>query len=435
MEVVNSGIKRYEDYKVQMERCIRCSSCKFVPMSQVRSWRFCQGCPSARYYNFHAYSASGRVITAYGLANEILDYSDELVETIYTCQMDGLCDVSCKTCMAGIFEPLEIMQALRIKLVEDSQFLPQHVPIIESLKAEDNTMQRSKKDRGNWAEGLDLKDLNKEKADVGFHAGCRYSFDEDLWPTVRGAISLIKSAGVDVGIFGKEEACCGCRAYEMGYLGELTKYAEHNKERYEKAGIKTLVTPCAEGYQAFKVLYPKIGQKLDFEVLHVTQYLDRLIREGKLKLNKEIPMTVTYHDPCHLGRLADPYEEWKGTEKKVLGQLIVTEPQKPIRYGTKGVYEEPRRILRSIPGIRFSEMERIKEYAWCCGAGGGVLDTYPDFASSTALARIEEAKTIAGAEALVSACPWCTRNFKDAIKETKDKIKVYDIIDLVLMAI
>jgi Fe-S oxidoreductase len=233
---------------------------------------------------------------------------------------------------------------------------------------------------------------------------------------------------------GRDETCCGGRAYELGYEGELTKYAEHQTETFQTAGVKTLVTPCSDCYACFKVLYDKIGKKPDIEVLHITEYLDRLIKKRKLKLTKPVPMTVTYHDPCHLGRLAEPWIHWKGKETKVLGQLIVHDPPKKYRRGANGVYEIPRDILKSIPGLKFVEMYRIKEYAWCCGVGGGVKEAYPEFALWTGAERLREANAV-GAKAIVSACPWCTRNFLDSAKETKDKIEVLDIIELVQKAV
>jgi Fe-S oxidoreductase len=144
-------------------------------------------------------------------------------------------------------------------------------------------------------------------------------------------------------------------------------------------------------------------------------------------------LTVTYHDPCHLGRLAEPWVHWKGKEVKVLGQMIVHEPPKKYRRGANGVYDIPREILKSIPGVRLVEMYRTRESAWCCGAGGGVKEAYPDFAIWTGAERLKEAKTV-GAKAIVSACPWCTRNFIDTVKETGQKMEVYDIIELVQQA-
>jgi len=217
-------------------------------------------------------------------------------------------------------------------------------------------------------------------------------------------------------------------------LGEFTKYAENNIEMIKNAGTKTVVTCCADGYYAYKVLYPKVMKKYDLEVLHVTEYLDKLIKEGKLKLAKRLPMRVTYHDPCHLGRLGEPWVPWEGVEKKVFKQMYIYDPPKPWRKGTNGVYEPPRDVIKAIPGVELVEMERIKEYAWCCGAGGGVIDAYPDFAAWTATERIAEAKTT-GAEAIVTACPWCKRNFLDAIAESGERIKVLDIVELLEQAI
>ena len=199
--------------------------------------------------------------------------------------------------------------------------------------------------------------------------------------------------------------------------------------------MKTVVTSCSDGYYAFKVLYDKIGMKpKGIEILHTAEFLDRLIKEGRLEFTKKVPITVTYHDPCHLGRKGEPYIHWHGVEKKVLGQLIVHSPIKEFRRGTLGVYEPPREVLKSIPGVELIEMPRAKEYAWCCGAGGGVKEAYPDFATWTANERIREAKST-GVEAMVTACSWCERNFIDAVKERGDRFKVYDIIELVQQAI
>jgi Fe-S oxidoreductase len=215
----------------------------------------------------------------------------------------------------------------------------------------------------------------------------------------------------------------------MGYEGELTKYAEHNTELLKVAGVKTVVTPCADCYYAFKVLYDKIGKKLPVEVLHITEYLARLINEGKLRPSRSIPMTVTYHDPCNLGRKGEPYIHWEGVRTREPTEPTLHVPPKEFRRGTYGIYEPPRDVLRSIPGLRLAEMERIKEYAWCCGAGGGVKDLYPEFAIWSAQERITEAEAT-GAEAIVTACPWCKRNFTDAISQNGNNLKVYDVVEL-----
>jgi Fe-S oxidoreductase len=193
-----------------------------------------------------------------------------------------------------------------------------------------------------------------------------------------------------------------------------------------------LVTGCAHCYQAFKVLYDRFGLKGDLEVLHTTEYFARLIKEGKLKPSKAVDLAATYHDPCRLGRLGEPWIHWKGT--KVPGHRFVFDPAKTYRRGTHGVYGPPRDVLSSIPALNLAEMVRTKEYAWCCGAGGGCYDAYPDFASWTANERITEAMST-GAEALVTACAHCERNFTDTVKANGQKMQVLDIIELVQQAI
>lgn len=421
-----------KDYEREVQRCIRCSECKWIPLAEIKSNRFAQICPSIGKYNFHGYSGGGKLIMGNAVLRGMLGYTEDYLDILYRCHMCGGCDISCK-CNKDM-EPLLAIQEMRIKAVEDGQLLPAHMAVIDGLRKEDNMVLAKKADRGRWAEGLDVKNVTQDKAEVYFHAGCRYCFDEELWPVVRAAVNLLQKAGVDVGIAGADENCCGGRAYELGYLGEFTKYAENNIEMLRNAGTKTVVTSCSDGYYTFKVLYTKIMKKYDLEVLHITEYLDRLIKEGKLKFKKNLPMRVTYHDPCHLGRLGEPFVPWEGVEKKVFAQMYIYDPPKPWRKGTNGVYEPPRDVIRAIPGVELVEMERTKEYAWCCGAGGGVKDAYPDFATWTASERIEEAKAT-GAEALITACPWCKRNFLDAIEENGDRLKVYDVAELVEQAI
>ena len=419
-----------EDYQAEMERCSHCSYCWWIPLDQIKSWRFAKGCPSVAYSHFNSYSARGRYAVALSLLQGKSDYTGRVQDIVYKCQACGSCDVSCKVCRYNL-EPLETILELRARLVEDGQSPPPHRAVIDHLRKEQNTMLKPKADRGNWAEGLEVKDLSSETAEVVFHAGCRFSYDEPLQGTARTAVNLLKNAGIDIGIMSKEETCCGFRAYTMGYREDFNKNAGRLIKAWTKAGVKRVVTSCAECYHSFKRLYPKIGSQ--FEVLHTVEFIDRLIKEGKLKFTKTIPMTVTYHDPCHLGRQGEPYIPWDGVEKKIRKQIVTYEPRRPRYNGAWGVYDPPRDVLKSIPGIELVEMERIREYAWCCGASGGVREAYPDFSNWTATERIEEAAAT-GAEAIVSACPWCERNFIDAINNTGDRIKVVDIAELVQQA-
>ena len=358
-----------------------------------------------------------------------MNYTDKLKHIVYNCQMCGACGVSCNYAM-----DMEVMQPItefRIQCVEDGQTSPALDKVVANLK-KTGSMLPIRGNRGAWAEGLGIKDATKEKVDVLYHVGCLTSYDKNMQKLAKSIAGILQKAGVDFGIAGDAETCCGSRAYQMGYEAEFLKQAKKNMAMIKKSGANTLVTGCADGYQAFKVLYDKFNFQGNLEVLHISEFIAKLIKEGKLKPRKKVSLSVTYHDPCRLGRLGEPWVHWEG--KKVPGDRYIFDPPKEYRRGTKGVYGPPRDILKSIPGIKLIEMTRIKEYSWCCGAGGGVNESNPDFAMWTAIERIREAAST-GAEAIVTACPWCEKTFNYAIKQSGSSLKVYDIVELVAKAI
>lgn len=414
-----------EDYKRDMEGCSRCSSCKWVPFNQIKSWRFAKNCPSICRYNFHAYSGSGRMIIGNSILEGRSELNDAVTEIVFRCQLCGACDTACKVYRDDI-DLTEVLLELRAHCIESGQLLVEHMAIIDALKREDNVLGEPKAERGEWAAGLEVKDINREACEVIFHAGCRYSYDPDLRDTVRGQVRLMLAAGADVGLAGAEESCCGGRAYELGYRGEAANYADDLLSRVKASGAHTLVTPCADGYAHMRYLYPRMGKELPCEVLHVSQYLERLVAEGRLRLREPVPLLLTYHDPCHLGRMGEPFlADWSDDKLK--------RPMSLKRSGRKGIFDEPRALLAAIPGVELTEMERIREYSWCCGAGGGVLEAFPDFAAWTAQERLQEALAT-GAEALATACPWCVRVFRDAAAEASIDLPVYDLADLVMIS-
>jgi Fe-S oxidoreductase len=418
-----------EQYKGDMEMCCRCSTCKFIPLQKVKGIEYSYVCPSIARYNFHAYSAGGRMNIGAAALKNGMNYTPKLLDVVYNCQMCGACGVSCNYAMD--MEVLEPISEFRMKCNEDGKTNAALDKVIAGLKKTGSMVTASGK-RGAWATGLGIKDATKEKVDVLYHVGCLTSFDKESQKLAKSIAKILQKAGVNFGIFGDAETCCGGRAYQMGYKDAFMAQAKKNMALIKKAGVKTLVTGCADGYQSFKVLYDRFDLKGDLEVLHITEYIDRLIKAGKLKLKKKVGLNVTYHDPCRLGRLGEPWIHWSG--KKIPGDRFVFDPPKEYRRGTHGIYEPPRDILKSIPGVRLTEMTRIKEYSWCCGAGGGVNESNPDFATWTAQKRIDEAVST-GAEALVSACPWCEKTLNEAIKASGSNLKIYDIVELVEKAI
>lgn len=407
---MSNGIKLEDRLYTFTTRCVRCAGCTYG----YENANFELVCPIYKKFNYFTYSLGGMAQLARAVYENRISITESVAEVFYKCTSCGACAEMCAE--NNFRDRMGLQHEFRARCVEIGQVPMEHTVVIEGLKKDDNMMQKPKADRDKWAEGLDLKNITKEKAQVYFHAGCKYCFDEELWPVARSAVNLLKKAGVDVGIAFESESCCGGRAYEIGYQGEFTKFAENNIELLKTAGIKTVVTPCSDCYYAFKVLYDMTDKKGDFEVYHITEYLAKLIKEGRLKLTKSLPMNVTYHDPCHLGRKVEPWLLQKGKVKP------------------NEIYQAPRDILNSIPDLKLVEMNRNKANSWCCGAGGGVIDAYPEFAQWVASERIDEAKST-GAETLVTSCPWCTGNFRDAIKENSENIKVTNIIELIEQAV
>ena len=414
-----------EQFREDMTTCNRCSCCKTVTLETLKNTQYVNGCPSIARYGYRAYSGGGRLALGVGLIEGQLDYnSKKLNEITYNCQVCGLCDISCKYAMD--MEVLDPIVEIRSELVKHGNTNPVLDKLVGSLKKNGPMVVEASAKQGDWLKGLDVKDYTKEKTDVVYHAGCRTCYDKSLWPVAQKAIKLMKKAGVNVGV-AFEEHCCGGRAYQMGYQDEAIKQAKQNMEVLKKAGVKTLVTGCAECYFAFGILYDKFGVKGDLEVLHTSQYFAKMIKEGKIKPRKAVDMTVTYHDPCHLGRQGEPYIKWAGKRKP--GQIIIFEPEKTFRRGYNGVYDAPREVLKSIPGLKLVEMDRHMENAWCCGAGGGVKETNPEYAAWTATERINEAK-ITCASAVVSGCPGCENLLSNTIKKNGETMKVYDLVEI-----
>ena len=414
------------DHQSDMESCCRCSACKFIPLEKIAGYEHANVCPSISRYNFHSYSGGGRMGFGLGLVKGRVDYTPRTAEVVYNCNLCGACDVSCKYAME--FDVLEPLYAIREECVAHGQTVPVWDTLVKNMGKGGPTLLGATGKRGQWAEDLEVKDYTRDKSQVIYHAGCLASHDRASGKVAKAAVSLLKKAGLDVGIAKDRELCCGGRAYEMGYKGEALAQAELNVARFVESGATELVTGCAHCYQYFKVLYPKLGLDHGLKVSHITERLADLVKQGTLTPTKPVELTVTYQDPCHLGRLGEPWIEWKGVQRE--RHMRVYNPPRVLRRGTYGVYEPPRDLLRSIPGVKLVEMDRIKEYAWCCGAGGGVKETNPEFAAWTARERLAEAEST-GVQALVTACPHCASN----LRGTESALKVYDVVEILDKAI
>ncbi|MDY6911159.1 MAG: (Fe-S)-binding protein [Chloroflexota bacterium] len=412
-----------------IEVCPRCSNCKWVDFIYMNSVQFSKICPSSSYYYFDAYAAHGRMELAAALMDDRLEITPKLLEEIFTCTMCGACDVRCKRNLD--LEVLIILQRLREEVVKKGFGpMPEHKKIAESIEESKNRYGASQDKRTGW-----MKDGAQAvaKADVVYFVGCSSSYK---YPELAQATTkILKAASVDFMVLGGDEWCCGNPMYVTGQGDKAKAVAEHNIQAIKDSGASTVITSCAECYKTLKVSYPELmGKSTDdigYRVMHVTEYIEPLIKEGKLKLKKPVNIKLSYHDACALGRLSEPWEHWDGKRDE---KFALYDPPIKHRRGTNGVYEAPREILQAIDGVELVEMERARDQAWCCGAGGGVREAFKDLALFGGEERIEEAKSV-GAEAIVSACPYCRENLREVTSDDEERIEVFDIVEIIAKVI
>ena len=299
-------------------------------------------CPSISRYDFHSYSGGGRLNIAAAMLKDGFNYTDKLLDIVYNCQLCGGCGASCNYAMD--MEVLEPITEFRIKCVEDGHTNPALDKVINNLRKHGIRWCPHRASGATGPKGLTSRTSPRAKWTCSITSAALTSYDKDMQKVARATAKILQKAGVDFGIAGDAEVCCGGRAYQMGYKEDFLNQAKKNMDMIKKAGVKTVVTSCADGYQSFKVLYDKFNLKGDLEVLHISEYVDRLIKDGKLKLRKKVDLAVTYHDPCRLGRLGEPWIHWEG--KKIPGDRFVFDPPKVYRRGTYGVYEPPRDVLK-----------------------------------------------------------------------------------------
>ena len=425
------SLSKLMQLEADMKKCFRCSLCKMVPLPTVLDSRYSNGCPASRELHFHGYSGSGKSITGLSLIERRIEVDEALAEIAFACTACGLCDVSCKFIMEA--ERHQVNMALREHVVDEGFGPSAHRQMIENLDAHGHPDGAARVSPSSWAEGLDVKVAPADSAPVLLFAGCGVGRESDASAVVRKLALLMSRAKVDFAILGDAEDCCGMPAYWTGHRDVFTKIAADRAQRFDDLGAETIVAASGSCLGAMRAKYPEYARRPRANPVHATEFLAGLIEEGKLPLPRPVGRKVTYHDPCYLGRQSEPPLTWEGEYKKTHGSMTYADPPRAINRGIRGVFEPPRRILRAIRGLDFVEMDRIREYAFCCGGGGGVPQAYPDLARTTALHRLEEAAGV-GAECLVTACHHCRANLTEAQRSLQDGLPVVDIIDLVYEA-
>jgi Fe-S oxidoreductase len=259
-------------------------------------------------------------------------------------------------------------------------------------------------ERGNWAKDLPLKTL-AEDPDVEYlyYVGCAGSFDDRYKRVATAFVKIMEKAGVKIGILGQEEGCCGDSARRAGNEYLFMTLAQTNIATFANYNVKKIVTTCPHGYNCLKNEYPQF-EGGTFEVYHFTELVVDLINQGRIKLKKSVDgiKEVAYHDSCFLGR----YNQ---------------------------LYDQPRKILSSIPGMDVKEFTRNKSKSYCCGAGGARM-----WMEETLGKRINHIRTLDAVDKdyknISTACPFCLTMLSDGIKELGkgEEMQAFDILELVM---
>ena len=316
-------------------------------------------------------------------------------EAVWSCVTCNACGVSCPR---GI-EIIDVMKAVRVLNVSNGKVPASLQAPLESLKTNGNPWGGAGARRLEWAGPLEPP-LFSPQHEYCLFTCCTTAYDPDNRKAGQAILRLLEHAGIAFGSLGADESCCGDPAHKLGAAGLFSDLTHHNTERFLRAGIQRILTTSPHCLNAFKNNYVELKGAVEIE--HYTELFQRLVAQGRLKPIQEVICTVTYHDPCYLGR-------------------------------HNGIYEAPRRLLQSIPGLTLIEMANNREMSMCCGGGGGGAWNDVPAKQHPGVRRIEEAIRT-GAEVIATACPYCNHMLVEAVRELKveGQIEVRDLAELLL---
>ncbi len=318
-------------------------------------------------------------------------------EDIWRCTTCGTCP---EQCPRGV-KQIDLSVALR-RVAASYDIFPASVRSARtarsSLISEGNPLQGDRKKRADWAKDLSVKPY-ADGMEVLYFVGCYLSYDPRMKKVAAATVNILKKAGVEFGILGEKESCCGESIRKTGSEEVFKNLARENIKTFIDHGVKKIVVSSPHCYHTFKNEYPEF--MVHFDVIHINQYLLELINAGRLALKGEFPKKVTYHDPCYLGR-------------------------------HNHIYDEPRQVLQKIQGLELVEMENHRKNSLCCGGGGGRIwmDTPKEERFSDI--RLEQAHA-AGASVLATSCPYCMTNFEESRLnlEYENVLEVKDITEII----
>jgi len=318
-------------------------------------------------------------------------------DDIWRCTTCGRCP---ERCPRGV-KQIEVGVSLR-RVAAEYEVFPASVRSARTARAslisEGNPLQGERQKRADWAEGLGVKPY-AEGMEILYFVGCYFSYDPRMKKAARATVDIFNKAGVDFGILGSDENCCGESIRKTGSEKVFKQLARDNIKTFIDRGVRRLVVSSPHCLHTFKNEYPEF--MVHFEILHLSEYLEELVAAGRLKISGEYPKKVTYHDPCYMGR-------------------------------HNNIYTAPRNLLEKIEGLELTEMVDSHADSLCCGGGGGRIwmDTPQEDRFSDI--RLHQAKDT-GAQVLATACPYCITNFEESRLnlEFEDVLEIKDIAEIV----
>ncbi len=382
-EVMDLAFAEEKGFDSKLATCLQCGTCS-------------SSCPT--YFAMDTPPRKLWRMVSLGLGAEIAQSS-----TFWLCTACNTCTVRCPR---GI-DVAESMRRIREWVLRDGvqeapralRMMSEMIVQAHNLKGEDNSS------RLIWSSNLPegLGEL-KRQAEVVWYVGCVSSFYPMAYKIPQAMVQILGRSGVDFTLLGGEEWCCGFPLYTAGMSDRVYDLAVHNLERVRATGARILVSTCASCYHTWKHIYPEMLPDFpaDLEVLHATEYMARMIEQGQLKLGP-VERVITYHDPCDLGR-------------------------------RNGIFDEPRYVLESIPGVELREMASNRQNSLCCGGGGNVESFAPDTVQEAARRRLLQAQAT-GAKYVVSACQQCMRTLFNGARKARIRIRAMDISQIVLESV
>jgi Fe-S oxidoreductase len=334
-----------------------------------------------------------------GKLDEVSHVIDENVteDVIWSCTSCRACEIACPVFIEQVDKIYDIRRNL---VMMESRFPAEVQTVFKNMETNASPWAFSASDRANWAEGLSVKTMAENPGvDVLLWVGCAGSYDDRNKKVLRAFVNILKKAEVKFAILGNEEQCTGDPARRIGNEYLYQTLAKANVETLNRYNVKQIVTACPHCFNTIKNEYKDFGG--EYQVFHHSQFIAKLISEGRVKPTKPIEETITFHDSCYLGR-------WNN------------------------IYEQPRAVLNALPAARTVEMKANHDQSMCCGAGGGRMWMEEKIGKRVNVTRTEQAlETHAGVVA--SSCPFCMTMLTDGVKtkEMQDKVKVMDIAELI----